>query len=178
MEFGRAMYIAIDMKISSSAIVKFGSLSFPFFPHLVSFRLFILNLTTQTQEISQPQDKQNRLTPQGSHTSTHAFSLSCSPFHLTHSSNLTPFPPKISSALPIVKSTFPLLRLLTSSRSASSLPPPAYVTGILHHSASFSTSSWSIPRWRPSTSAAWMRNSAQWGSRRDIDSMMVISRGS
>lgn len=29
----------------------------------------------------------------------------------------------------------------------------------------------SMPRWRPSLSAAWMRSSAQWGRRRDIDSV-------
>jgi len=97
----------------------------------------------------------------------------CSAFHLTQSWNLTPEPPKISSALPMVRSTLPLLSSFTNSKSSIERPPPAYVTGMLHHSASLVTSSWSIPRCRPSTSAAWMRNSLQWGSRRDIDSIRV-----
>ena len=106
--------------------------------------------------------------PNGAHSISHCFL-----FHSTHSSNFTPDPPKISRALPIVKSTFPLLSSLTSSRSSRERPPPAKVTGILHHSASLDTSSWSMPRWRPSTSAAWIRNSEQWGSRRDIDSVWM-----
>src|ERR1700733_1515910 len=76
----------------------------------------------------------------------------------------------MSRALPIVRSTRPLLRFLTRSRSWRLLPPPAYVTGILHHCASFMTSSSSIPFWRPSLSAAWIRNSEQFGSSNFIES--------
>lgn len=43
--------------------------------------------------------------------------LACRRFHSTHSSNLTPLPPKQSRALPIVRSTVPLLSLATLSRS-------------------------------------------------------------
>jgi hypothetical protein len=85
----------------------------------------------------------------------------CCSFHLTHSSNVTPDPPKTSSALPMVRSTRPSLKCLTWSRSWRFLPPPAYVTGILHHCANFSTSFSSMPFWRPSLSAAWIKNSEQ-----------------
>lgn len=75
-------------------------------------------------------------------------------FHSTQASNLTPSPPKMSSAVPIVKSTFPPLRVLTKSRSSSRLPPPAYVTGMVHHWLSLLTSSSSMPCCSPSLSAA------------------------
>jgi hypothetical protein len=60
---------------------------------------------------------------------------------------------------------------LTSSRSSKFLPPPAYVTGMLDHCASFSTSCSSMPRCNPSLSAAWIRNSEQYGSSCLIDSV-------
>lgn len=82
-------------------------------------------------------------------------------FHRQHSSNVTPFPPNISNALPIVRSTFPPLILSTSSRSWRFLPPPAYVTGMVQIAARYSTSFSSIPACRPSASAAWIRNSLQ-----------------
>jgi len=82
-------------------------------------------------------------------------------FHSQHSSNLTPFPPNTSNALPIVKSTLPPLKLSTNSKSCKLRPPPAYVTGIEDHSESLRTRSSSMPCWRPSLSAAWMRNSEQ-----------------
>ena len=81
------------------------------------------------------------------------------------SSNFTAIPPNMSRALPIVKSTRPWLRLRTFSRSPRFLPPPAYVTGMLHQRARLSTKSSSMPACRPSTSAAWTRNSEQYGSR-------------
>jgi hypothetical protein len=96
-------------------------------------------------------------------------------FHLTQSSNFTPSPPKMSRALPMVRSILPQLNRLTRSRSPSCLPPPAYVTGILHHSANLSTNASSIPDWRPSLSAAWMRNSEQYGSRDLMDSKFKVS---
>lgn len=95
----------------------------------------------------------------------------CFLFQATQSSNLTPVPPKQSSALPIVRSTLPLLSLFTRSRSSRFLPPPAYVTGIEHHSDSLETSSSSMPCCSPSLSAAWMRNSQQYGSNCLIDSV-------
>jgi hypothetical protein len=87
------------------------------------------------------------------------------------SSKVAPVPPKMSRALPIVKSTLPPLQSLTRSRSWTPRPPPAYVTGIEHQSASFETSCWSMPRCSPSLSAAWMRNSEQYGSSMLIDSL-------
>lgn len=51
--------------------------------------------------------------------------VACRRFHSTHSSNLTPLPPKQSRALPIVRSTVPLLSLATLSRSWRFRPPPA-----------------------------------------------------
>jgi hypothetical protein len=82
-------------------------------------------------------------------------------FHSQHSSNLTPLPPNTSKALPIVKSTLPPLKLSTNSRSCRLRPPPAYVTGIADQADSLRTSSSSMPCWRPSLSAAWIRNSEQ-----------------
>lgn len=61
------------------------------------------------------------------------YCVCCCLFHSTHSSSFTPDPPKQSSALPMVRSTFPPLSFLTISRSARFRPPPAYVTGMLHH---------------------------------------------
>lgn len=87
-------------------------------------------------------------------------------FHLQHSSNVTPLPPKMSRALPIVRSIFPRLRLSTSSRSAMFRPPPAYVTGIEHICDKYVTSCVSMPACLPSTSAAWIKNSLQHGSSR------------
>lgn len=72
----------------------------------------------------------------------------------------------MSSALPIVRSIFPPLNLSTSSRSARLRPPPAYVTGIVQVLDKWPTSAPSMPACLPSTSAAWMRNSLQYGSRR------------
>lgn len=97
----------------------------------------------------------------------------CRLFHSTHSTSFTPDPPKQSSALPIVRSTFPPLSFLTSSKSSTLRPPPAYVTGMLHHCDSLTMSSSSTPRWRPSLSAAWIRNSQQKGS-----SCFIVSGGS
>ena len=88
----------------------------------------------------------------------------CLIFQFTQSLKVTPVPPKISSALPIVRSTFPALRSLTLSKSSSVLPPPAYVTGIVHHLPSFLTNSSSMPFCSPSLSAAWIKNSEQYGS--------------
>lgn len=48
----------------------------------------------------------------------------------TRSSNLTPFPPKMSSAEPNVRSTLPFDSWSTRARSPSSFAPPAYVHGI------------------------------------------------
>lgn len=90
----------------------------------------------------------------------------CSLFHATASSNLIVLPPKMSSALPMVKSILPLLSFFTNSRSCKLRPPPAYVTGMVQMEDKSSTSSVSIPACLPSTSAAWIRNSAQCGSRR------------
>lgn len=90
-----------------------------------------------------------------------------------HSSNVVPVPPKMSRALPIVRSTLPLLRSRTRSRSSMVLAPPAYVTGMLHHCESFSTSSVSTPCCRPSLSAAWTRNSEQHGSSMAILSFVI-----
>lgn len=42
---------------------------------------------------------------------------------------------------------------------------------MVHHSANLETSSSSTPCCRPSTSAAWIKNSAQYGSRKEIDSI-------
>lgn len=53
----------------------------------------------------------------------------------TRSSNLTPCPPKMSSAEPNVKSTLPPDSRSTSARSPSSFAPPAYVHGIETHFA-------------------------------------------
>jgi hypothetical protein len=97
----------------------------------------------------------------------------CCLFHSTQSASLTPFPPKQSRALPMVKSTLPPLSRLTSSRSSKFRPPPAYVTGIVLHSARRRTRSSSMPFCSPSLSAAWIRNSEQKGSRRRIDSTFV-----
>jgi hypothetical protein len=97
----------------------------------------------------------------------------CSLFHATASSNLMVLPPKMSSALPIVKSILPLLSFFTNSRSCKWRPPPAYVTGMVQIDDKSSTSSVSIPACLPSTSAAWMRNSAQCGSRRAMFSWKV-----
>lgn len=91
-------------------------------------------------------------------------------FHCTQSSNLTPDPPKQSKALPIVRSTRPRLSLFTVSKSSKCRPPPAYVTGIEHHPARRSTSCSSIPLCSPSLSAAWIKNSEQYGSNNCIDS--------
>jgi hypothetical protein len=52
-------------------------------------------------------------------------SASCLLFHSTQSANLTPLPPKQSRALPIVRSTLPLLKAFTLSRSSNDLLPPA-----------------------------------------------------
>jgi hypothetical protein len=54
-------------------------------------------------------------------------------FQATQSSNLTISPPKISRALPYVKSTLPCERRFTKSRSLTALAPPAYVVGIVDH---------------------------------------------
>jgi hypothetical protein len=89
------------------------------------------------------------------------------------SSKVAPVPPKMSRALPIVRSTLPALQLLTRSRSRVPRPPPAYVTGIEHHSANLETRSWSMPRCSPSLSAAWMRNSEQYGSSILIESALL-----
>lgn len=51
--------------------------------------------------------------------------VACRRFHSTHSSSLTPLPPKQSRALPIVRSTVPRLSLATLSRSWRFRPPPA-----------------------------------------------------
>lgn len=91
-------------------------------------------------------------------------------FHCTQSSNLTPDPPKQSKALPIVRSTLPRLSLLTVSKSSKCRPPPAYVTGIEHHPARRSTNCSSMPLCSPSLSAAWIKNSEQYGSNDCIDS--------
>lgn len=53
------------------------------------------------------------------------FQFACSLFHCTQSTYLTPFPPKQSRALPMVRSTLPALSSLTSSRSSRLRPPPA-----------------------------------------------------
>jgi hypothetical protein len=95
-------------------------------------------------------------------------------FHCTQSSNLTPDPPKQSKALPIVRSTLPRLSVLTVSKSSKCRPPPAYVTGIEHHSARRSTNCSSIPLCSPSLSAAWIKNSEQYGSSDCIDSVDLI----
>lgn len=70
----------------------------------------------------------------------------------------------------MVKSTLPPLRRFTFSRSSMFLPPPAYVTGMEHHDAKFATSFSSMPCCSPSLSAAWIRNSLQYGSSDLIDS--------
>jgi hypothetical protein len=72
-----------------------------------------------------------------------------------------------------VRSTRPLLRCFTCSRSWRFLPPPAYVTGMLHHCANFSTSFSSIPFWSPSLSAAWIKNSEQYGSSDLMDAVEI-----
>lgn len=100
---------------------------------------------------------------------------SCTLFQATASTKFAPFPPKISNALPIVRSTFPLLALRTTSRSLMLRAPPAYVTGILHHSESFVIKSRSTPSCRPSLSAAWTRNSEQNGCRTCIVSVRDVS---
>ena len=69
----------------------------------------------------------------------------------------------------MVRSTRPLLKLLTRSRSCRFLPPPAYVTGMEHHWDKLSTSCSSMPFWSPSLSAAWIKNSEQYGSKDLID---------
>jgi hypothetical protein len=97
-------------------------------------------------------------------------------FQATQFSNVTPLPPKRSKALPNVKSTLPPLLVLMRSRSCRLRPPPAYVTGIEHHPANLDTSSSSIPFWRPSLSAAWIRNSEQYGSSIVIDSLCSSQR--
>ena len=49
----------------------------------------------------------------------------CELFHAIQSVNFTPEPPKRSRALPMVRSTLPLLRLFTRAKSSSDFPPPA-----------------------------------------------------
>lgn len=89
----------------------------------------------------------------------------CFRFQDVQSSSFTPSPPKMSNALPIVRSTRPRLIALIVSRSSIFLPPPAYVTGKVHQRPKLFTKSSSMPRCRPSLSAAWIRNSEQKGSR-------------
>ena len=80
---------------------------------------------------------------------------------------------------PYVRSTLPPESRSTSARSDTSFAPPAYVVGIRAHCPSseelselvvrgeqlsfywLATSSSSIPRHSPSTSAAWIKNSLQ-----------------
>mmetsp|Transcript_55352 Transcript_55352/g.108352 ORF Transcript_55352/g.108352 Transcript_55352/m.108352 type:complete len:229 (-) Transcript_55352:490-1176(-) len=82
-------------------------------------------------------------------------------FHRMQSLYLTALPPKMSRALPMVRSTHPFERRSTRARSSTHRAPPAYVTGIGLHLPKAWTSSSSIPLHNPSTSAAWTKNSTQ-----------------